>query len=174
MNESINEIEARIKKREEAIIRIVHQNTSVNPMEDPGSRRRDLVESRFLAMKLIRENLNYSLSKVAAVFNRDHSTAIYGIRSYKNLMEFDKKYRELYEVSMNDYRKTLSEFPDPTLPKPKQLEQVIEAYYALLNKHVTMKGEMDKIKYIVDRLPKTHQQKFKNERLFCNPKQEDN
>lgn len=174
MSKSIDEIQVTNKNREKVILRIVHKNTSVNPVKKLKSRERRYVDSRFLAMKLLRDNLNYSLHKIGSVFNKDHASALHGIRSYKNLMDVDARYRDLYEASMVSYRKIISEFPDPTLPREKQVEEVLGVLRPLLNKYIALKGEMKKIKHIVDRLPKKEQQKFKNERLFCNTKQKDN
>lgn len=47
---------------------------------DSHVRRRDVVQARHEAMALVRKKTGYSLPKIGLLFNRHHSSVLYGIR----------------------------------------------------------------------------------------------
>lgn len=57
-------------------------------------RERDVAEARFIAIGLIVEvNPKVTLKQIGALFNRDHSTVIYGRRMYNELMDSDPSFK---------------------------------------------------------------------------------
>lgn len=60
-------------------------------------RDREFVVPRQIAMFLIKEHTKMSLVEIGKMFNRDHSTVIYSIRTVRDLLETNKVFREKYE-----------------------------------------------------------------------------
>lgn len=60
-----------------------------------SSRKRDVVEARFIAISLIMiANPDLTLKEVGAMFNRDHSTIVYARDTYNELMEGNKAFQD--------------------------------------------------------------------------------
>lgn len=66
------------------------------------SRQRDYVFARFLYYKIAHENCRTSLSNIAKAVDRDHSTVVYGIRQFDELLTFNaKEYKYLQDAYDN-------------------------------------------------------------------------
>jgi len=64
------------------------------------SRSRPLTTARHIAMYLLRELTGLSLIKIGELFERDHSTALHGIKRIENLMpNRDAVYRQVQELT---------------------------------------------------------------------------
>jgi chromosomal replication initiator protein len=64
------------------------------------SRSRPLTTARHIAMYLLRELTGLSLIKIGELFDRDHSTALHGIKRIENLMpNRDTVYRQVQELT---------------------------------------------------------------------------
>jgi chromosomal replication initiator protein len=64
------------------------------------SRSRPLTTARHVAMYLMRELTGLSLIKIGELFERDHSTALHGIKRIENLMpNRDTVYRQVQEIT---------------------------------------------------------------------------
>ena len=64
------------------------------------SRSRPLTTARHVAMYLMRELTGLSLIKIGELFDRDHSTALHGIKRIENLMpNRDTVYRQVQEIT---------------------------------------------------------------------------
>jgi chromosomal replication initiator protein len=64
------------------------------------SRSRPLTMARHIAMYLLRELTGLSLIKIGEMFDRDHSTALHGIKRIENLMpNRDTVYRQVQELT---------------------------------------------------------------------------
>jgi chromosomal replication initiator protein len=64
------------------------------------SRSRPLTQARHMAMYLMRELTGLSLIKIGELFDRDHSTALHGIKRIENLMpNRDTVYRQVQEIT---------------------------------------------------------------------------
>lgn len=62
-------------------------------------RPRELVEARHIAFYLMRKLTGLTLTQIGEIFNRDHSTVIYGIETCEDLMEVDIPFqRKVYRV----------------------------------------------------------------------------
>lgn len=62
------------------------------------SRKRPIVECRQIAMGLIRLNSSLALTKIGAMFNRDHSTVIYACETFNDLYGRDKKFTKYVDA----------------------------------------------------------------------------
>lgn len=64
------------------------------------SRKREFTEARHICMGIIREvNKSISLSSIGFMFGkRDHSTVIYAEKTYKDLLDTNKKFSKLVET----------------------------------------------------------------------------
>lgn len=59
------------------------------------SRRREVMLPRCIAISHIRRNTTLSLKKIGNIFGRDHSTVIYSLELYNDLLQFDKHFQKL-------------------------------------------------------------------------------
>lgn len=85
------------------------------------SRRAPLAMSRQIGMYLCRELTDLSLPKIAAIFNRDHTTVMHGVEKVAQAMRSDRTvYDQVVELS-HMLRKTAGNPGDtsPVLPKPR-------------------------------------------------------
>jgi chromosomal replication initiator protein len=57
---------------------------NLNDLSSP-SHKRDVSEARFIAMKLIRDECKLSLKQIGSIFNRDHTTVLYALRTADDL-----------------------------------------------------------------------------------------
>lgn len=80
------------------VIDVVSGTTNI-PVEDmvSPSRKRQISESRNIAMKLIKDRTHLSLKKIGEIFHRDHSTVINSIDVVIDLYTTDKGFREKFE-----------------------------------------------------------------------------
>ena len=92
-------------------------------IRDSKSRKRELVNSRQVAMFYLKENTNETLNKIGNYFNRDHATVLHAIKTVNNLSDTDKKFRhELitvkekikYGLSSDDFRRYVNYDTDNT------------------------------------------------------------
>jgi chromosomal replication initiator protein len=96
-DEKRNEFTSRTKERDsEIIVSEVCSVLSVTVDQlKSNTRKREVVEARFIAMALIMiANPDLTLKEVGAMFNRDHSTVVYARDTYKKLMEGDKAFQD--------------------------------------------------------------------------------
>jgi chromosomal replication initiation ATPase DnaA len=79
---------------EEKIFNIVCRHFNVN-IEDvvSRSRKRNLVNARFLITYYIRECCGKQYKYIGKLFKRDHSTAIYACEQVRNLVDGDDEFR---------------------------------------------------------------------------------
>jgi chromosomal replication initiator protein len=64
------------------------------------SRSRPLTQARHIAMYLIRENTGLSLIKIGEVFNRDHTTALHGIKKVEaDMRGRDATFRQVQDLT---------------------------------------------------------------------------
>ena len=72
-------------------------NIGVQKMADP-IRKREIVQTRQIAMYFIRKRFSLSLKEIGKYFgNRDHSTVIHGIKTVNDLYKTDRSFRESFE-----------------------------------------------------------------------------
>lgn len=55
------------------------------------NRNNENTEARFIIFKLLREHTVLSFKAIGGLFNRDHSTVIYGVETFKNLVDTKNK-----------------------------------------------------------------------------------
>ena len=70
---------------------------------DNNSRERHRTYLRCLYYTLAREYTNHSLQTIAKLVNRDHSTAVYGIKLFEQAYSYEPSIRELYENFISDH-----------------------------------------------------------------------
>ena len=70
-----------------------------------GSRRKDLVLARHVAMYLCREHTNYSLPAIGRAFGgKDHSTILHGCKRVQALIESDPSVKEIVDTLSSDLK----------------------------------------------------------------------
>ena len=60
-------------------------------------RTREASEARQHCFQLMRRHLQMTFVGIAKVFDRDHSTVIYGLETFDALYKTDKRYREVHD-----------------------------------------------------------------------------
>jgi hypothetical protein len=132
-----------------------------NVLDNIVTRRRDIVERRQVAIYILRNHTELSLSKIGGIFKKDHATALHAIRTIKNLIEVDKKimyYVASIKVKIN------SIFPVLDIPQKNVYEELVhvkELNHKLVHRDINRKSDLKKTKSFIDSLPKTHQKNFK-------------
>jgi len=94
-------------KKADLIKRIVSKVFEVSKEDIEGkSRKREVCEARFVAMKILKDNSQFSLKKVGKMFgSRDYSTVIYAIDMVEDLNLTDLTFKDLYAESKELYEK---------------------------------------------------------------------
>ena len=67
------------------------------------SRQRELVQARNMCMYIMKTYFNMTFKEVGKAFNRDHTTAMHGIRMFKQDREVLEQYNSIYD----DVKQTL-------------------------------------------------------------------
>ena len=73
-----------------------------------SSRMREFINVRQFVWYFIREYTRMSYSEMGAIFNKDHSTALYAVKSLSGLLEFDKQTIESFRILQPIAELTLS------------------------------------------------------------------
>lgn len=72
---------------------------------DSNRRTMHIVELRFIFFHIAR-SLKYTLKEIGRhLGNRDHTTIIHGLKTFKNLYQTDEKFKELYHIILNSIKK---------------------------------------------------------------------
>ena len=79
------------------IARLIYDETGINPLEHRAYRGRGYVEARQLLMYFMLRYTKQTLYKIGKMLDKDHATVIYARTTINNLIETDKKFREMYE-----------------------------------------------------------------------------
>ena len=101
-----------IDSRSTIIIQCIKDYFKFDLMSPIGlkSRRRDIVEMRSIAYKLISINTNISLAKIGAYFDKDHATVRHGIFLCDDLIDFQKGFMQDYKAIKEACDKHISFF----------------------------------------------------------------
>lgn len=84
-----------MKNSEKLIIEAVESATGVLDIIKK-TRKREYVDARRIAYMIFRETQFYTFEKIGELFNRNHATVLFGIRSGQSLIDFDPKFKENY------------------------------------------------------------------------------
>lgn len=78
-------------------IRNICNYFNIQPWElKSKSRVKHLVTARIITCHWLRHNTHFSLKKIGQIIgNRDHSTVIYNLEIYKDLLKFDKDFQKI-------------------------------------------------------------------------------
>lgn len=96
-DEKKDEFVARVKETDpELIISVVSERLGITVDQiKSNTRKRDIVEARFIAVALIMiANPEFTLKKVGEIFNRDHSTIVYARDNFNHLIKTNKVFQD--------------------------------------------------------------------------------
>jgi chromosomal replication initiation ATPase DnaA len=79
------------------IARIICDETGINPFDRSSYQGREYVVSRQLFFYFMLRYTKKTLREIAKYFNKNHATVIHARTTINNLIETDKKFREMYE-----------------------------------------------------------------------------
>lgn len=68
-------------------------------------KNRDVVDARNIVMWYAVVRRGYTFNAAGKIFNRDHVTAINGVRTVNNLIETDRNFRERFEATLRHIEK---------------------------------------------------------------------
>ena len=116
------------------------------------SREREVVELRFIAFKLTRTLTRHSLSKIGAIYNRDHATVMHGVRQFESLEDqvFFKQSKDLYDKCLKKFLSLSDEYVVlKTLQTTKELKEEYEQVLTIIKEN--HKAEIESYKIEVEK-----------------------
>ena len=78
-------------------------NSNLNIEINTNTRKRDIVDGRFLFFALARKCTELSLDKIGKHFGKDHATVLHGVNMFNNVVKLNKKYKNLYDSYVLDH-----------------------------------------------------------------------
>jgi hypothetical protein len=96
------------------------------------SRKREVVNARFQAIALVKENTKLSLSAIGMKFGRlDHSSVIHAINTHQNYLQVDKDYRNSFaQVKAIVLPMLHNEVPTDIEEVNKRIEEIKKILYS--------------------------------------------
>jgi len=86
---------------------IVNRTVGLNELNlSDASRKREIVQYRWVGFKLARMLTKSSLTTIGKVYNKDHATVLHGIKEFDNFftqLDF-KDSRDLFEKALKDFK----------------------------------------------------------------------
>lgn len=111
---------------------------------------------RFIYFQIARTNTLYSFHDIAKVVNRNHASAVYGIKVFEDQLSQDKKCNAIYQDALNDLSKELTiKNEKKKIEKVDQLNKKIEKLKMenlLLKKEIERNHKSDITKMIPESL----------------------
>ena len=127
----------RLRKQKEVMNELIkierYVNTSLGININQNTRKRPIVDGRFLFFAIARKSTKLSLDKIGKHLNKDHATALHGINMFKDVLILNKRYNALYNNYIHE------KWVDPSA----DFETVIKE---LRNKSYLLEVEMFKLK----------------------------
>lgn len=77
-------------------------NVTIDDMRS-ASRRRNIVNARFIFSKILHDITGFSYSHIGQLINRDHATVLYHIKTCRQLIDIDKYFKNMY----NEVKKSI-------------------------------------------------------------------
>jgi hypothetical protein len=106
----------------EAVLRIMKEQFDCKVLKNPSYRGRDLVDYRAIAMKLIRDTTNLSLTSIGQLWagpkykGKDHSSVLHNCKSADVLVKTDANFSQKYNKALEELRKIIPHLkPDQTI-----------------------------------------------------------
>jgi chromosomal replication initiator protein len=93
------------------------------------TRKREVVEARYIFFHVMREHTRDSLAKIGRTFLKDHATVLHGLRTFKSLMLYPR-FREAVDDVYTVINRTYME----TSVKESTEGKTIRSLYKLKNK----------------------------------------
>ena len=75
-------------------------NVTIDDMRS-ASRRRNIVNARFIFSTILYELTGFSYSHIGQLINRDHATVLYHIKTCRQLIDIDKYFKNMYNEVKN-------------------------------------------------------------------------
>tara|TARA_R110000772_G_scaffold88687_3_gene184079 strand:- start:717 stop:1175 length:459 start_codon:yes stop_codon:yes gene_type:complete len=119
------------------IKKLVEDNLEINNISKK-SRERDYVFARFLYFKIAKDCVETSLSNIASVVNRDHATAIHGIKQYDDLVKYNpglsylkNYYDKISSIIKSNFNNDLLDLSTTILKVDNMIEDLQQLKYSL-------------------------------------------
>jgi chromosomal replication initiator protein len=86
------------------LVKICAEEFNTDPMKMQGkTRRQNVVFARHTAMSIMRHDLHLTYYEIGFMFNREHSSVIYAVKSVDTMRETDKYFTKRFESVYNKY-----------------------------------------------------------------------
>ena len=69
-----------------------------------NTRKREVVEARFIGMYVLKINTSKTLREIAEYFNKNHATTVHAIKTVENLMTYNPKFKSIVENVDAEYK----------------------------------------------------------------------
>ena len=73
-------------------------NASLKIEIKQATRKRNIVDGRFLFFAIARETTDLSLERIGMYLNKDHASVCHGVNMFNDVLVLDKKFKALYNV----------------------------------------------------------------------------
>ena len=112
-------------------------NANLNIVINTNTRKREIVDGRFLFFALARKCTELSLDKIGKHFGKDHATVIHGVNMFNNVVNLDKKFKNLYDSYVLDHLIN-SVKEDDTSDEANELREIKTNDFKNLNNKISL------------------------------------
>ena len=88
---------------DESKLRFVERYLEMNNLK-AKSRKREIVDERRILMMFLVENTNATYTRIGHLFGKDHATILHHQKRHKDLMAFDKIYKNLNDAIVSNFK----------------------------------------------------------------------
>ncbi len=100
-------------------------NISLGININQNTRKRPIVDGRFLFFAIARKSTKLSLDKIGKHLNKDHATALHGINMFKDVLILNKRYNALYNNYIHE------KWVDPSADSEATIKELRKKSYLL-------------------------------------------
>ena len=117
------------------IERFVNANLDIEI--NTNTRKRPIVDGRFLFFALARKCTELSLQKIGSYLTKDHASVLHGVKMFNTVVNLEKKYKDLYDSYVLDYLiNTVKD--DDNSESAKELREIKTNEFKVLNNRISL------------------------------------
>lgn len=95
-----------MKSNIDALLDITREYCKADPAEK--SRKREVVYARMIVYKILMDFHQFTLSRAARVFGKNHATVLHAQRSFDSLMDQDEEFSDAFNSILKEYSDLVS------------------------------------------------------------------
>lgn len=90
----------KLNQKQKHVIKCVQRATGIENILTTN-RRRERVDARRIAYIIYRDVYKMTYHQIGKIFNKDHATVLFGYKTGKQLLDYDKEFKRNYYESMS-------------------------------------------------------------------------